>query len=489
MELLAQLCEGLHYAHTLADASGRHLGLVHRDLKPANLMLSRDGVVKIMDFGMAKATSNLRESTMTGTAKGTPAYMSPEQVRGLRDIAAASDLFAVGGILYELITGQRLFEADTAVSTMFAVVGGADPAKLAEAERIQPGIGAILERCVALDPADRWPSASELGRAIRKLRETLPEPPHAARFVAQSILQGPHRVDAEETSARSQELQLFVKQVHTLVARQRNLTMAGPTFEQTMDYTPAASSTNGALAEETVDFAPVGETVEFIEVDSVVAPTPERTGDDGETGASVTLGAAKAPPIRPSWLLLGGIAATLILGGTTAAWLRPWQPATTPSPQELSPATSTFDPPASAPPAEQPSTALVSEAHDSAPAVDSAPPPVASSRSDAASTPARVRPSSSKKPAATLAPTATIGTGSVLVKASPWGRVAVDGVPSGQTPVRLELPVGTHEVVVSCAECVEPESKSFSVQVRREELASVKAEFINSTAIRPRSSR
>jgi serine/threonine protein kinase len=209
LELVEQLSEGLQYAHTLVDAAGQGLGLVLRDLKPANLILSRDG--------MAKATSNLRESTMTGTAKGTLVYMSPEQVRGVRDISAASDLFAVGAGLYELVTGQRLFEANSVMSIMFAAVAGVDPEKLAEAEAILPGVGPILGRCVAQEPADRWASANDLGRALRALRETMSEPPNAARFVARALLHGPHRVDPQEASTRSRDLRAFVEQVRTLV--------------------------------------------------------------------------------------------------------------------------------------------------------------------------------------------------------------------------------------------------------------------------------
>ena len=105
-----QICHGLEYAHTRTDDQGENLGLVHRDLSPANILLSYTGEVKIADFGMPKQRNMLRSQTPS-VLKGKYRYMSPEQAHGTT-IDHRSDIFAVGILLYELLTGQRLFDAD-----------------------------------------------------------------------------------------------------------------------------------------------------------------------------------------------------------------------------------------------------------------------------------------------------------------------------------------------------------------------------------------
>jgi serine/threonine protein kinase len=104
-----QICHGLEYAHTRSDDTGDNLGLVHRDLSPANILLSYTGEVKIADFGIAKAKMHA-EITNSGVLKGKYRYMSPEQANGT-SIDHRSDIFAVGILLYELLTGQHLFDA------------------------------------------------------------------------------------------------------------------------------------------------------------------------------------------------------------------------------------------------------------------------------------------------------------------------------------------------------------------------------------------
>jgi serine/threonine-protein kinase len=106
LRIVCQTCEGLHYVHTKVDRAGVPLGLVHRDVTPANLLVTFDGVVKIMDFGIARTAA--RPDTDPGALKGTLAYMSPEQVRG-EHVDARSDIFSLGIILYELTLGTRLF--------------------------------------------------------------------------------------------------------------------------------------------------------------------------------------------------------------------------------------------------------------------------------------------------------------------------------------------------------------------------------------------
>jgi len=111
-----QVCEGLDYAHNKRDAQGRELNLVHRDISPQNVLIGYEGECKLIDFGIAKAAGKASK-TQAGILKGKFGYMSPEQVRGL-PIDKRSDIFAVGIVLYELLTGERLFIGESDFSTL-----------------------------------------------------------------------------------------------------------------------------------------------------------------------------------------------------------------------------------------------------------------------------------------------------------------------------------------------------------------------------------
>ena len=116
LHILAEISAGLQYAHGSTDEEGRSLGIVHRDVSPSNVMLSRDGAVKLVDFGVAKATSKSSQS-LTGSLRGKVQYMSPEQANG-EEVTSKSDVFALGVMAYEWMTGFRPFDADTDIKTL-----------------------------------------------------------------------------------------------------------------------------------------------------------------------------------------------------------------------------------------------------------------------------------------------------------------------------------------------------------------------------------
>ena len=162
-----QICRGLSAAH-------EH-GVVHRDLKPENLFLSTDGQVKILDFGLAKQTgppagedelprADTRSAiTEAGRVMGTAGYMSPEQAQGQR-ADARSDIFALGAVLYEMLSGRRAFAGNTTVDTVAAVVRS-DPPEIA-AEGVPPRLERVVRRCLEKDPGERFQSAHDLGLAL-----------------------------------------------------------------------------------------------------------------------------------------------------------------------------------------------------------------------------------------------------------------------------------------------------------------------------------
>ncbi|HZH17747.1 MAG TPA: serine/threonine-protein kinase, partial [Archangium sp.] len=107
-----QICDGLDYAHRHIGEDGRPMGLVHRDVSPDNVLISYEGQVKVIDFGIAKATSVVEARTSPGTLKGKYPYFSTEQAQGAQDLDARSDIFAVGVVLYEMLCGRRPYEGE-----------------------------------------------------------------------------------------------------------------------------------------------------------------------------------------------------------------------------------------------------------------------------------------------------------------------------------------------------------------------------------------
>ena len=169
--VMSRVCEGLDYAHRKRDASGRELHIVHRDVSPQNIILSYEGEVKLIDFGIAKAANKITK-TQAGILKGKFGYMSPEQVRGL-PLDGRSDIFAAGVVLYELCTGERLFTG----SSDFSVLEKVQQARVTPPSQVEPSIPPELERIIlkalAREPGDRYLHAAEMAGALaRFLLET-----------------------------------------------------------------------------------------------------------------------------------------------------------------------------------------------------------------------------------------------------------------------------------------------------------------------------
>jgi len=161
--VIMQVCEGLDYAHNKRDAQGRALNLVHRDISPQNVLIGYEGEVKLIDFGIAKAAGKASK-TQAGILKGKFGYMSPEQVRGL-PIDRRSDIFALGIILYEMLTGQRLFVGESDFSTLEKVRN----VEIVPPSSLNAKIPEPLERIVLKALARTWRTLPERPRLARRL--------------------------------------------------------------------------------------------------------------------------------------------------------------------------------------------------------------------------------------------------------------------------------------------------------------------------------
>lgn len=166
--VLEELATALAYLHQATDEAGRPLGLVHRDVSPSNVLVSRAGEVKLSDLGIAKATM-LLEDTRPNVRKGKYAYMSPEQV-AQQPLSGQSDQFALGVTAVELLTRQRPFDGETVPATMDNISRATPPPLSAES----PEDRALIWRCLAKNPGDRFPNTSALVRAIAERRRQLP---------------------------------------------------------------------------------------------------------------------------------------------------------------------------------------------------------------------------------------------------------------------------------------------------------------------------
>ena len=162
---IAQCCEGLDYAHRAKDRQGRDMSIVHRDVSPQNALVSYDGEVKVIDFGIAKAAGKATK-TQAGILKGKFGYMSPEQIRGL-PLDGRSDIFAMGVCLYEMLTGERLFVGDSDFSVLEKVrkVEVLPPSHFNR--KIPDQLEKIVMKSLAKDVDDRYQHATELGEDLR----------------------------------------------------------------------------------------------------------------------------------------------------------------------------------------------------------------------------------------------------------------------------------------------------------------------------------
>jgi serine/threonine-protein kinase len=163
IDILTQILQAARFAHAR--------GVIHRDLKPHNVILDEEGRARVTDFGIAQAGAS--DMTMTGSIMGTAQYLSPEQAQG-HAVSAASDLYAVGVILYELLTGSVPFDGDTAVAIAFKQVSAQPSAPSVANPAVPPVLDEIVLRALAKDPTVRYASAEEFIAALRSARERLP---------------------------------------------------------------------------------------------------------------------------------------------------------------------------------------------------------------------------------------------------------------------------------------------------------------------------
>lgn len=163
VSMLATVADALDYAH--------QQGIVHRDIKPANIMLTKDQIIKVMDFGIAKMASTGK--TQTDVVLGTPTYMSPEQIAG-KKVDGRSDIFSLGVVLFELLTGRPPFTADHVAALLFAIANTPHIPLARSRADLPPRIQDVLDQMLHKDPVQRYPRARDVARDLRTCMDELP---------------------------------------------------------------------------------------------------------------------------------------------------------------------------------------------------------------------------------------------------------------------------------------------------------------------------
>jgi eukaryotic-like serine/threonine-protein kinase len=186
LKIVSSVCEALYYAHGKTDNYGSPLHIVHRDVSPENIRVAWTGTVKILDFGIAKAATQLHE-TRAGEIKGKLSYMSPEQVMG-KDIDQRSDIFSLGVVLYESLTGLKLFSGDTDLAIMHNIVEGKIYPPSYFRDDVPPEVEGIIMKALDKDRKRRYQSASDMQLDIDSFlasHEFTPSAIHLSNFLKQ----------------------------------------------------------------------------------------------------------------------------------------------------------------------------------------------------------------------------------------------------------------------------------------------------------------
>jgi serine/threonine-protein kinase len=167
--IIEQACDGIHYAHEVRDEAGGELQIVHRDISPPNLLITTSGSVKLLDFGISKSRQSVVR-TMTGQIRGKFAYMSPEQLRS-RPLDRRSDIFSLGIVTHELVTGKRLFRRPTRLQTYHAITSEPIPAPAELRPDLPPELDAVIRRALGREPDERFATARDMSDALRRALE------------------------------------------------------------------------------------------------------------------------------------------------------------------------------------------------------------------------------------------------------------------------------------------------------------------------------
>ncbi len=431
-----QLLEALEYAHGLADETGAPLNLVHRDVTPSNVMVTQQGAIKLLDFGIARAANQVHR-TEAGRVKGKGGYMAPEQCRSSK-VDHRADVYGAGAVLYLMATGMKPFEHLPAGTDLMAQMNATMEGSYLKPSQVKRDINPELERIIlkamALKPDDRYPSAGDMLEDLERFAAktgAFPSPRELGEFVRKLFppqTDDGHDASREPSSSRATP------------GPQRDEKLAtvdpGSTEHPGTGERPSASGRRKLTSS--------------VRPAVVSDPMSQTLGADlDESGTAPSEPAAPAPPARVppvafvvaagAVLLVLGVVIAMTLGGGGASESPPPavplaaaapKPAPSPAPAPAPVAPTAVEPPP--PPVE------------AAPPVEAEPEPEPQPKdAPQAKREKKKRDRDDSKPAGA---TRSAATGVLMINAYPWAKVLIRGKEMGVTPLKLTLPVGDYPV-------------------------------------------
>jgi len=250
--IIAQVCDGLYFAHTFEDENGKPLNIVHRDISPHNIIVLFNGLVKLVDFGIAKAATQMHQ-TQVGTLKGKLAYMSPEQCMG-SEVDARSDIFSLGVVLWELLTSKRLFRRDAEPAMIRAIVDQPIP-KVRDARiKVPEKLAAVADRALEKDPEKRFQSAAEMAAALRQyLRD------ESIEAQAEQISAYAHEVLGDRARTKKK----LLEEIREKGPEGVSLGVLKPKSDSLPSHSLAGQGASGGLAEAATRIRAEGDSAEY----------------------------------------------------------------------------------------------------------------------------------------------------------------------------------------------------------------------------------
>lgn len=387
VRIISDACAGLHAAHELANESGEPLGLVHRDVSPQNILVSYDGAVKIVDFGVALAEGRSSDKTSAGTVKGKAPYMSPEQALG-KNLDRRTDIFALGIVLYHLTTGRHPFRADNDILTLHNIIENEPPRPSSIVPNYPRPLESVVLKALEKSADKRFQTMEEFEVALERAlppTQNRTRSADVARFVRETVGErGEKRRDALRSAVRLADERLQ-NELDTAKLAARPVAEIGLTAPTGIVPLSVRTGLHPTAVEGTglsrIATSPTAALPSFPIPD--IGPASEQPSSSFQTPSSITNGVigmvASTPPpasstaiplTRPAAsskmpMILGGVALVALLGGVAVFAAPRSSPVSTGQPLSSSPAPT-------APPHESP--AVASAAPPPAPAPASAAP-------------------------------------------------------------------------------------------------------------------
>ncbi len=478
--ITARIVEGLDYAHRKGE------GVIHRDLSPRNVMLSRDGEVKLVDFGIAVTLGDAGEDETQSAPTGSFPYMSPEQVRK-EQLTGQTDLFSVGVLAWEMLVGHRLFARNDPDATLAAVTEEDIPRASDARSDVPAKLDEIVMRALERDKTARWNSAGELLAALNKYLYALDDTPGprdvaalVARYCPPELRRMPTHADPFEPEpgdepAGVSETQLTPPPAPPLGPRTAVIPRDGSqprgkprplrqkSFATHVDMKDMLERATPMFGVEAIDDAAEGSATNIEPPPPTTTPKPPPDGPDSTMRIRTRApGDAAAPPSQAGLVVLGIGGLGLAVAAVIVFFKMRDHGGLTPDAQ----------PKLDAP------FYLLPDATDLG-AGDATPMTVDAEAGDAPAAPHDAQPTAPRdgggkplldagtdpRPDAKVAPT---GTGTIEIGADPWGDVIVDGTKRGRVPpgMTLSLPAGKHAVEVIYGGEDPPRTKSFTIDLK-----------------------